>query len=86
MSIYCFQKKEYVLNLETRECTIRELTEEFQPLAVPENAIYRGQAVVGVEGSVGNYLNAAIWVGSDSTGGEWGCMHATIHILQFVYV
>ena len=91
MSIHCFQKKVYVLNLETRVCTERELTEEFQPLAVPDNAIYRGQAIVGVEGSTGNSLNAAIWVGTDSTGGEWGCMHTTIctsilHIAKCVCV
>ena len=70
------QKKEYVLNLDTRECAIRDLTEEFQPLEVPESAFYRGQAVVGVEGT--NHLDVAIWVGTDSSGGEWGGIYATI--------
>ena len=55
----------------TLECTV-PLDKPFQPLEIPQEAYYRGRAIVGVEGSVGNILNAAIWVGTISAKGWSG--------------
>ena len=52
----------------------------FQPLEIPEEAYYRGRAIVGVEGSVGNVLNAAIWVGTISAKG-WSGIMLTIMVI-----
>jgi len=83
-SLYLFKEgKEYQLNLKTKECKVSPLSRAFRPIAIPKNATFYGETIIGSLAAPGEGVTVQLWGGETEHGryaGSWtvkGCIPVT---------
>ncbi|XP_070578814.1 mammalian ependymin-related protein 1-like [Ptychodera flava] len=74
------ERKEYQLNMKTKECKVTELTRPFRPVRIPNNATFYGETIIGSLAAPGEGVTVQLWGGHTEHGryaGSWtvkGCI------------